>query len=407
MKKYVIIGAGDRGLHMFGTRLSSDKFKGYASLVGVYDINSVRANEFSKDCGDILVFNDFDTMINETKPDVVIVTTIDSYHHEYIIKALEAGCDVISEKPMTIDSEKCKAILEAEKRTGNKISVIFNMRFMPYASKVKELIKEGIVGEVLNVDLEWMVDTIHGPQYFRRWHRYIEKSGGLLVHKSTHHFDLINWWIDQYPEEVFAFGTRRYYGPTRENRGERCLACNHKKTCEHYWNINSSAHNSFYIRYFLNAEKEDGYIRDACVFAEDINIYDTMSVNVKYSKGTLLSYSLIAHSPYEGYRAAINGTKGRLEIGEIFRGKGADQPYRQIKFFNRNGDIIIYDIPKAVGDHGGGDDKLMRMLFIGDVDDPLGCQASSMDGAMSLLIGASANISIAEKRPIEINEQLK
>lgn len=407
MKRYVIVGAGTRGLHMFGHKISSEKYEEKAKLVGIYDINSVRANEFSKECGGIPVFNDFDKMLDETRPDAVIVTTTDCYHHEYIIKAMEAGYDVISEKPMTIDAEKCRAILDAEKRTGKKVKVTFNMRFMPYMQRVKELIKEGLVGDILHIDLQWKLDTSHGADYFRRWHRYLEKSGGLLVHKSTHHFDVINWWLEQQPEEVYAFGTRRFYGPTRENRGERCLNCKHKSTCEFYWDIEEDSENKFHSRYYLEAEKEDGYLRDRCVFAEDINIYDSMSVNVKYSKGTLLNYSLIAHSPYEAWSAAISGTNGRLEVGEIYSGPGADKPCKEIRYFNRKGEAITYEVPKASGAHGGGDDKLIRMLFVGDVEDPLGCQASSMDGAMSLLIGASANVSIAQKKPVVIKEQLK
>jgi predicted dehydrogenase len=154
MKRYVIAGAGTRGLYMFGQKLSSDKFRDQAKLAGMFDINSVRAREFAKECGDIPAYDDFDRMLAETRPDAVIVTTIDCYHHEYIIKAMEAGCDVISEKPMTIDAEKCRAILDTEKRTGKKVRVTFNMRFMPYMQRVKELIKEGIVGDILHIDLQ-------------------------------------------------------------------------------------------------------------------------------------------------------------------------------------------------------------------------------------------------------------
>ena len=250
------------------------------------------------------------------------------------------------------------------------------------------------------------MDTHHGADYFRRWHRYLEKSGGLLVHKATHHFDVINWWLEQQPEEVFAFGTRRFYGPTRENRGERCLTCRHKSSCEFYWDIKAGSNNSFYTKYYLNAEKEDGYFRDGCVFAEDINIYDSMSVNVRYSKGAVLTYSLIAYSPYEAWNAAISGTNGRLEVGEIYSGPGKDRPYNIIKYYDRKGEAITYEVPKGDGAHGGGDDKLIRMLFVGDVDDPLGCQASSTDGAMSLLIGASANVSIARNKPVLIRGEM-
>lgn len=67
---------------------------------------------------------------------------------------------------------------------------------MPFVTRIKELIHEGCVGDILSVHFEWMLDTEHGADYFRRWHRKKENSGGLLVHKATHHFDMVNWLID-------------------------------------------------------------------------------------------------------------------------------------------------------------------------------------------------------------------
>ncbi len=402
-KRYAFAGASGRALHMYAKPLSAE-LKDYADLVGIYDVNPVRAGIVSEACGGIPVYGDFDRMLEEAKPDAVIVTTVDRFHHEYIIKALEAGCDAITEKPMTIDDEKCRAILEAEKRTGKKVIVTFNYRFAPYVTRVKELLRQGAVGKILSIDFEWILDTRHGADYFRRWHRYMGKSGGLLVHKATHHFDLLNWWLEEDPQEVYAFGTRRFYGPTRENRGERCLTCEYKNSCEFYWDITS---NDFTRKFYYEAEKEDGYFRDRCVFADDIDIYDTMSVNVKYDQGALLTYSLIAHSSYEGWRAAINGTEGRLEAEEYHSGHQVKDPVQQIKLYNRKGEVVTYDMEKATGGHGGGDERLRRMIFVGDIPDPLGHQAGSRAGAMSILVGIAANHSIAEKRCVPIEELLK
>ncbi|NJD04805.1 MAG: Gfo/Idh/MocA family oxidoreductase [Ruminiclostridium sp.] len=384
-------------------KLYAEEFKDYAELAGVFDINSVRAGILGKACGNIPVYGDFDRMIRETKPDAVIVTTVDRYHDEYIVKALEAGCDAITEKPMTIDAEKSRAILEAEKRTGRKVIVTFNCRYMPYVARVKELLKGGAIGKILNADLEWMLDRSHGADYFRRWHRYMRNSGGLLVHKATHHFDMINWWLDQNPEEVFAFGTRNFYGPTREQRGERCFTCPYKNKCEFFWDIKAD---DFSRRFYLEAEKEDGYFRDGCVFAGDIDIYDTMSVNVKYSGGAFLSYSLVAYSPYEGWKVSFNGTEGRLEAEEFGSGIRRDEPNGQIRLYNRRGECTTYDMMKNNGAHGGGDEELLRDIFIGGMSDPLGKKSGSFSGAMSVLIGAAANISIKTKKPVNIKELL-
>jgi predicted dehydrogenase len=402
MKKYALVGAGGRALSMFAEPITRELIDA-AQLVGVYDVNPVRANQLSQQCGNVPVYHDFDQMMSESKAETVIVATIDKFHDEYIIRSLEAGCDVISEKPMTIDGDKCKAILKAEARTGKKVTVTLNCRYIPYVARIKQLIQEGAVGEILSIDFEWALDTSHGADYFRRWHRRMENSGGLLIHKSSHHFDMVNWWLEEDPEELYAFGSRRFYGPTRENRGDRCLTCNYQDTCEFYYDITKSP---FTKSYYYEAESEDGYIRDQCVFSEDIDIYDTMSVNVKYSQGAFLTYSLIAHSPYEGWKASISGTNGRIEAEQFHSGHRADERNSLIKVYNRKGEVVTYDIKRSTGTHDGGDERLRRMIFVGDIPDPLGQQADSWAGVMSVLIGAAANISIAEKRPVILKNLL-
>ncbi len=402
MKKFVIAGCGSRGYTMFAAPMFED-FKGRAIMCGVYDVNGLRAGYVSERCGNVPVFDDFEAMLDTTKPDCVIVATVDSTHHEYIIKALEMGYDVIVEKPMTMDVEKCNAIIEAEKRTGKKVTVTFNCRFMPIFSKIKELLANKVVGDVLSVSLEWMLDNSHGADYFRRWHKKLENSGGLLVHKATHHFDVVNWCIGDTPKTVSAFGKRLFYGPVREKRGVRCLTCSHQESCEFYLDINKD---TSLKELYLDAEEADGYIRDGCVFADDIDIYDTMAVNVEYETGATLAYSLTAYSPYEGWRLSVTGTKGRLEAEDFHSGSRVSEPFGQIQVYHTGGDIVRYDVKKREGDHGGGDSLLRRMLFVGDKEDSLERMAGSFEGAKSLLIGACANVSIAQKRVVSIEDIL-
>ena len=84
---------------------------------------------------------------------------------------------------------------------------------------MKELLQSGVIGEVISVHFEWLLDTVHGADYFRRWHRDKRNSGGLMVHKSTHQFDLVNWWLDSTPQTVFGMGGLRFY--CRENAEKR------------------------------------------------------------------------------------------------------------------------------------------------------------------------------------------
>ena len=105
-------------------------------------------------------------MITETNPDVVIVTTIDATHHQYIIRAMELGCDVITEKPMTTDIDKMKAIYDAIDRTGKSLRVTFNYRYAPAYTRFRELIMDGKIGKPLAVDFSWILDTSHGRIIF-------------------------------------------------------------------------------------------------------------------------------------------------------------------------------------------------------------------------------------------------
>ncbi len=403
MKNYAFAGASKRALDMFAGPIL-ERFSETARIVGFFDSNPIRAAYLAHTC-DAPAFADFDEMLRETKPDCVIVTTIDRYHHEYIIRALNAGCDVITEKPMTIDDERCRAILAAERRTGKRVTVTFNYRFMPYVTRVKELLAAGTIGEALNVDFEWYLDRRHGADYFRRWHRRKENSGGLLVHKATHHFDLINWWLGDEPERMFALGQRRVYGPTRAERGERCSTCAFTSTCEFYVRYDADP---FMQDFYFAAEQYDGYMRDRCVFSEEIDIEDTMNVLARYKGGAQLSYSLVAYSPYEGWRSTITGTAGRIELLETESGPEASEPFNTIKVYTLEGEVLCLEIPKSDGDHGGGDDRLRDRLFgAEELPDPLGHMAGSWAGAMSVLLGAAANRSIATGESVAIADLLR
>ena len=407
MKKYVQVGCGNRGILAYSVPLVK-KYGDCAKLCGVYDANYKRAELASKMSGaEIPVYTDFDKMIDDVKPDCVIVTCKDCDHDYYIKKALEKGCGVISEKPVTTNFEKALKIKDAEDKSEKDVIVTFNLRFQPFFKQVKELIKSGEIGDILSVHFEWMLNTTHGADYFRRWHRMRENSGSLLIHKSTHHFDLVNWFLEEEPVSVNAFGTRRFYGPQREERGERCLTCKYKNTCEFYFDIDKEEINK---EIYHGCEDVDGYFRDQCVFSEKIDIEDSVSVNVEYSKGAVMSYSLIAHSPYEGLNLCLNGTKGRMEVKKILINlNGYEESAKDtITVYDRSGNKKEIPVVQQTAEgHGGADDNLRDMLFRGIKEDPLCQMADLRAGIMSIAVGAAANISMKEKRRVYINEFLK
>ncbi|MGB7160353.1 MAG: Gfo/Idh/MocA family oxidoreductase [Tepidisphaeraceae bacterium] len=434
-RKYALVGAGSRAT-MFLDAIARD-YRQSSALVGLCDVslhriawhNARLAAEFGQAPVPAYPVGEFDRMIREQRPDAVIVASVDSTHHHYVIRAMELGCDVICEKPMTIDADKARAIFDAIARTGRRLRVTFNYRYAPLASRVRALIAGGAVGAPLAVDLQWVLDTSHGADYFRRWHAEKDKSGGLLVHKSTHHFDMINWWIGSYPKTVYAMGDLKFYGrQNAEGRGQ-----------SHPYDTSRQAPRTdpFRLRWedhpdqeqlFTGAaERESGYVRDRNVFGDHVTIEDTMAVTARYRSGVILSYSLLAYSPWEGFRASITGTKGRIEVYSRHRGhifspaEGADEAaadgpaaddatseINQVRLFPMFGIPHDVEIPRAEGGHGGGDPVMLAQIFSDrPPPDPLGRAASHVDGAASILLGIAANQSIATAQPVDVDSLLE
>lgn len=398
--KIGLVGLGVRGVNMFG-RDVQNAYKDQIEFVGLCDINPGRL-EFGKahigaDCP---LFTDFDKMLSEMKPDVVIVTTVDNTHHTFIIKTLEFGANVITEKPMTTDEAKCQAILDAERESGKKVIVTFNYRYSPHRQKLFEIIRNGEIGDVTSVDFHWYLNTSHGADYFRRWHGFKEKGGTLLVHKSTHHFDLLNWWLDSDPEEVFAYGQLEFYGKNGEFRHTHCRPCPHKSKCNFYWDITKNQH---MMDLYVDNEEHDGYLRDGCVFREEIDIYDKMAVQIRYMNGVQVSYSLTTYSPYEGYRIAFNGNKGRVEAWIKESQPWEEKAEDEIRLTKNFGESEIITISHGGGGHGGGDTRLKDKLFKDPtIADPFRQSAGTRDGAMSILVGIAARNSIESGKPVRI-----
>ncbi|HZN12505.1 MAG TPA: Gfo/Idh/MocA family oxidoreductase [Blastocatellia bacterium] len=393
--KLALAGTGSRGSSTWGGELVKH-YSDVVEFVGLYDINHRRAEAAKKLIGTSApTFNDFDRMVKESRPEAVIVATVDSTHARFIKRALELGCDVITEKPLCTDEEQCQAILdaarEAESRGGKKVTVAFNARHSPEAKKVKALLMEKAIGEVISVDFHEYLDTSHGADYFRRWHRLRENSGTLLVHKASHHFDQANWWLDSRPVEVTAFGELRFYGRNNSFRSTHCRVCPFKEQCKFYWDV---TRNERYVKLYVDCEAEDGYLRDGCVWSEKINIYDTMSVTVKYENRARLNYTANTYLPLEGQSISFNGTKGRLDYDE-YRGGGHERnEIRLTRSFGQS-EVITNLETQREGGHGGSDTSLQDLLFRRRPgSDPLNLGADVKAGAWSSLIGIAAYRSI-------------
>lgn len=401
-RRYALVGTGGRGSGMWGKGVK-DKWGDTVEFVALCDPNPKRAEVVRQIIGvECPVFTDFDRMVKEARPDLVAITTVDVHHAEYIVRALDLGIDVITEKPMTIDEKQTQAVIDAERRNRRKIIVGHNMRFSPAHVRIKELMLTQPVGPIRSVDFHWYLDTSHGTDYFRRWHGIKAKSGSLWVHKATHHFDYVNWLLDAEPVQVQAFGEIRRFGAAGPFRHSHCRPCPHKAKCPFYWDMTKSA--SAMRLYGGEVEQVDGYLRDACVFRPEITTYDTMTANVKYSTGAIMAYSLNAYMPIEGYALAFNGDGGRVEIRSY-----ANQPWTvdqemEVYVIKAFGERTKVDVPTVEGEHGGADDALRNLIFRRPEVPAHLRIPDSRAGAMSALTGIAARRSCEENRPITISD---
>ncbi|NUR02344.1 MAG: Gfo/Idh/MocA family oxidoreductase [Streptomyces sp.] len=374
----------------------------------------------------------FTHMLAKEAIDEVVVTTVDAAHDRYIVPALQAGCRVVTEKPMTVDADRCARILDAVRATGNPLTVAFNYRFNPVHEKVRALLADGAIGEILSVHFEWVLDVRHGADYFRRWHREKHNSGGLMVHKSSHHFDLVNWWLADEPHEVFGYGRLGFYGPEAGERHGLCRdydrAHGAAAAADDPFALDLAGNDTLRALY-LDAEGDDGYLRDRNVFGGPVTIEDDMAVLVRYARGATMTYHLTAYSPWEGYRVMFNGSAGRLEL-EVEESCWA-QPRTPVASDSGalHGDTAAehaggarltlrplwrppVEVPLDASHeaHGGGDPRMLDALF-GPLDPGAPDQgaaahptATQRDGALALAVGLAANRCFETGRPVAVRD---
>ncbi|MGP9488403.1 Gfo/Idh/MocA family protein [Glutamicibacter sp. 363] len=429
--RYVLIGTGNR-CEMYLTAILGEHTD-VAELVALSDPNPGRIEYYQDvveqtfgqrlDAFDPAQLADY---VAEHEINRVIITSPDYTHADLVCAALRAGADVIVEKPLTIDAASTTRIAAAVAETGREVIVTFNYRYSPRNTALKKAIDDGLIGEVTSIDFSWVLDTVHGADYFRRWHRIKENSGGLLVHKSSHHFDLVNWWLSDTPQRVFAAGGLKFYGP--DNAARRGQQASERGTHEH------SEADPFDLdlrsdrrleKLYLDSEHHDGYRRDQGVFAGEIGIEDNLALTVEYEGGPVLSYSLNAHSPWEGYRVAVNGTAGRLELDVVERaavlpaagGNPVDPSFSddgQNTAVRSKGERLVLqrhwgpaeelEIINGEGSHGGGDALLLEELFRGTTVDRYSRQAGFLDGARAIAVGICGNQSLESGQAVAVEQ---
>ncbi len=398
MKKIALIGASVR-IRAFANALRDyDNYQ----LCAVMDVDDGKMRAFNESiAADLSCYIDFNKMCDEIKPDLLLISTVDYFHADYIVKALERKIDFICEKPLCVNIEQCRDIISAQQRNPSVFAATsHNARYHVAARTVKKILAEGSIGQVNSASYAEMLDFKHGASYFRRWNRIKKLSGGLQIHKSSHHFDKLNWWLDSCAESLNATGGLRSYGANAsEFHGERCINCEHTAKCR----FAADYHNAPSIDYklFLKYRSENSYVPDRCVFAPEIDIEDFLSVGIKYENGVDVNYTLSAHCNYEGENIIFEGDKGRVElIRRIYDGENVST-VELFRFGQREPEKI--ELKLEEGSHGGADKRLYEDLF-GTTDS--GHLATLEDGMQAVLTGIAINKSLETGSKVNVQSML-
>jgi predicted dehydrogenase len=433
-RRYALCGLSNRGLRLFVTPLLGvtdelDTATGdspYGELVAIVDLDADRVASLNADLAEPIPFyppEEFDRMVDETMPDVVLVASPDHTHEAYAVAALRRDIDVITEKPLAASCAQVQAILAAERDSKATVRVTHNARYSPRSRQLKELAGSGRLGRITNVELVWNVDEHHGSSYFSRWNRQRDYSGGLSVHKSCHHFDLVQWLIDDVPEQAFAFGGLNYFGSTSPHRpvqpdGGAYSVPEQIEHCPYYrrWYAGgddiprvqtaSERTSAFGLPYRTQYPPEE----PVYIYDEAIDIEDTYSAVVRYRGGASMAYSVNFSAPWEGYRLAISGTHGRIEASTVaFRGAAAPEPGTDsVTFYPIFGERETYPVPPAVGGHDGADPLIQQDLFTEPSAESLrlALTADSRQGAYAVAVGEAVWRSVRDNRPYDVRELL-
>lgn len=186
--KFAIVGCGRiAGRH-------AEHIKTYGELVAVCDIVKEKADKLAKE-NTAEVFYDIDEMLSsELEYDVVSICSPNGLHAIHSIKALNAGKNVLCEKPMAINVHDCGKMIQAAEKNNKRLFAIKQNRFNPPVAAVKQAIDEGKLGKIYSIQLSCFWNR--NPDYYANsWKGTKDIDGGTLFTQFSHFIDLIYWII--------------------------------------------------------------------------------------------------------------------------------------------------------------------------------------------------------------------
>ncbi|MCC9138594.1 Gfo/Idh/MocA family protein [Pontibacter silvestris] len=366
----VTLGAGSRGT-VYGNFAAN--FPDQLKIVGVAEPIPYRNDKYARkhQIPDENRFETWEQVFDKPKfADAIIISTPDALHYAPCMKALAMGYDVLLEKPIAPTEKECRDILKLAKKTGRIVAVCHVLRYAPYFVKMRELIGQGAIGEVISVQHFEPVEHMHMAHSYVRgnWHNSKETTPIILA-KSCHDLDIIKWVINKPSHRIVAMGDLKWFRKENAPEGStaRCMdGCKVERECpysavRHYHDERKRLYvmdlpedKSKHSDFIMNRLRTTNYGR--CVYRMDNDQPDHYITSIQFADNVTASFSMEAFTSYHGRRTRIMGSMGDM-VGDMKELVITDfRTGKELKLVPKAEDVENY---KNSG-HGGGDWLLVR-----------------------------------------------
>jgi len=370
--KIIIAGAGSRG-NIYAS--FADLYPGKAKVVGVAEPRDFYREEMAKkyDIPAENVVKDWSEFTGRKKfADAVIIATQDRDHVEPAIKFAELGYNILLEKPISPFEEECDRLYENLKDKNIIFAVCHVLRYTPYTTKLKEIIDSGAIGEIVSMQHLEPVGYWHQAHSFVRgnWHKESDSSFMLLA-KSCHDIDWINFIMDEKCKSVASFGSLKHFRKEEkpEGAGSKCMDCSYEPKCPYsavklYLNLakegkfewpNNVITSDLTLEGITKAVAEGPYGK--CVYDCDNDVVDNQVVAMEYNNGKTVNFTMTAFTELTYRRTSIFGTRGELY------GDGDKIEIFDFMTDTRKSLKIEVNDDSPLSGHGNGDESLMQAFI--------------------------------------------
>lgn len=372
--KVILIGAGNRGEAYTNIMAKMpEKFE----VIAVAEPIESRRKEIQQihNISEDMCFEDGLKLLEKGKiADVAIISTMDRQHFEPVMKAISLKYDILLEKPVSPEPSECEKIAQYAEKKGSRIVVCHVLRYSPFFITLKKLLLEGKVGEIVAVNHEECVGNVHQSHSFVRgnWGNS-ERASCMLLQKSCHDMDILQWLIDKKCKKIQSFGSLTHFRKENAPKGapEYCIeGCPHAEACPYNavkLYLDDKENEWFRTTSTREANPTDEMVEKAlrttqygkCVYKCDNDVVDHQTVNMLFEDGITVTFTMNAFNK-GGRFIHIMGTKGEIRASM----NASDDPIQLFDFQSRE----TISIPIKAGDgvvngHGGGDEGIVNSIY--------------------------------------------